>query len=130
MLITMVADKTVGATAEALRCTVEANHYGVMQVHNLHETLIGKGVDFTHQCLIFEICQPQQAKKVLDQDMSISTVLPCRISIYEDGGKTMMAALKPTLLLSTFNLPHLEAVAKEVETAMTAIMQEAARIDG
>jgi uncharacterized protein (DUF302 family) len=130
MLITMAADKTVGATAEALRCAVEANHYGVMQVHNLHETLIGKGVDFTRQCLIFEVCQPQQAKKVLDQDVSVSTVLPCRISVYEEGGKTIMAALKPTLLLSIFNLPHLETVAKEVEAAMTAIMQEAAQVDG
>lgn len=126
----MVTNKTVGATAEALRCAVEANRYGVMQVHNLHETLTRKGMDFPRQCLIFEVCQPQQAKKVLDQDMSVSTALPCRISIYEEGGKTILAALKPTLLLSMFSLPHLDAEAQAVETAMTKIMQETAQVGG
>ena len=55
-----------------------------------------KGVDFSRECLIFEVCQPQQAKKVLEENMSISTMLPCRISLYEERGKTILAALKPT----------------------------------
>jgi uncharacterized protein (DUF302 family) len=48
-----------------------------MQVHNLKETTTKKGVEFARECLIFEVCQPQQAKKVLDENMSISTALPC-----------------------------------------------------
>ena len=35
-----------------------------------------KGVEFTHECLVFEVCQPQQAKEVLERNMSISTMLP------------------------------------------------------
>jgi len=46
------------------------------------------------ECLIFEVCRPQQAKKVLEENMSISTMLPCRISLYEEGGKTILASLK------------------------------------
>jgi len=44
----------------------------------------GRGV-FAHECLVFEVCQPQQAEgKVLNENMSVSTALPgCRISIYE-----------------------------------------------
>ena len=57
-----------------------------------------KGVEFTHECRVFEVCQPQQAKEVLEQDMSISTMLPCRISVYEEEGKTILATLKPTAL--------------------------------
>jgi uncharacterized protein (DUF302 family) len=51
--------------------------------------MAGKGVELARECLIFEVCQPRQAKKVLDQDMSLSTALPCRISLYEEGGKTL-----------------------------------------
>jgi uncharacterized protein (DUF302 family) len=76
--------------------------------------------------LIFEVCQPQQAKKVLEENMSVSTALPCRISIYEEGGKTILAALKPTKLLALFNTPQLTGVAQEVEDAMVKIMKEAA----
>jgi uncharacterized protein (DUF302 family) len=71
------------------------------------------------------VCQPQQAKKVLDQNMSVSTALPCRISVYEENGKTVLATLKPTTLLALFNVPQLEKVAQEVEDTLVKIMREA-----
>ena len=126
MRFKLSTDKTVTEAAAALQAAVQANHFGVMQVHNLTETMAKKGVEFTHECLIFEVCQPQQAKKVLEKNMSVSTALPCRISIYEEGGKTVLATLKPTALLAIFNVPQLEQVAQEVETTILEIMNEAA----
>ena len=126
MLVKLSTDKTVSEAAVALQAAVQANHFGVMQVHNLKETMAKKGVEFAHECLIFEVCQPQQAKKVLEQNMSVSTALPCRISIYEQGGKTVLATLKPTTLLAMFNAPQLEGVAQEVEDTIVKIMNEAA----
>jgi uncharacterized protein (DUF302 family) len=58
--------------------------------------------------------------------MSISTALPCRISVYEEGSKTILATLKPTTLLAMFNAPQLAEVAQEVETTIAKIMKEAA----
>jgi uncharacterized protein (DUF302 family) len=126
MLVKLFTDKTVSEAAVALQAAVEANRFGVMQVHNLKESMAKKGVAFARECLIFEVCQPQQAKKVLDQNMSVSTALPCRISIYEEGGKTILATLKPTTLLAMFNTPQLEAMAKDVEDTIVKIMKEAA----
>jgi len=126
MLVKLSTDKTVTEAATALQHAVQANHFGVMQVHNLKETMNKKGVEFVHECLIFEVCHPQQAKKVLDQDMSVSTALPCRISIYEEKGKTVLATLKPTTLLAMFNVPQLEIVARDVENTIVKIMKEAA----
>ena len=124
MLIKLSTHKTVNEAAAALQAAVEANHFGVMHVHNLKETMAKKGVAFSRECLIFEVCQPQQAKKVLDQNMSVSTALPCRISIYEEGGKTILATLKPTTLLAMFNTPQLAGVAQEVEDTIVKIMKE------
>ena len=126
MLIKLSTDKTVSEAATALQVAVEANHFGVMHVHNLKETMAKKGVAFAHECLIFEVCQPQQAKKVLEENMSVSTALPCRISIYEAAGKTVLATLKPTTLLAQFNTPQLVGVAQEVEETMVKIMKTAA----
>jgi uncharacterized protein (DUF302 family) len=126
MLIKVPTDKTVSDAASALQTAVEANRFGVMQVHNLQETMTKKGVEFARECLIFEVCQPQQAKKVLNAEMSVSTALPCRISIYEEDGKTMLATLKPTTLLAMFNVPQLKVVAQEVEDTIVKIMKEAA----
>jgi uncharacterized protein (DUF302 family) len=126
MLVKISTNKTVGEVAAALHAAVQANHFGVMQVHNLKETMAKKGVEFKKECLIFEVCQPQQAKKVLEQNMSVSTALPCRISVYEEGGKAVLATLKPTTLLAMFNSPQLEGLAQEVEDTIVKIMNDAA----
>jgi len=126
MLITFSTNKSVNETAAALQAAVPANNFGVMHVHNLKETMMKKGLEFAHECLIFEVCQPQQAKKILEENMDVSTALPCRISIYEEGGKTILATLKPTVLLAMFNAPQLAAVAQEVENTIVRIMKEAA----
>jgi uncharacterized protein (DUF302 family) len=58
MLVKISTEKTVSETTAALQAAVPANHFGVMQVHNLKETMTKKGVDFAHECLVFEVCQP------------------------------------------------------------------------
>ena len=126
MLIEVTTGKSVAEAAAALQAAVLANHFGVMQVHNLKETMAKKGVALERECLIFEVCQPQQAKKVLEQNMKVSTALPCRISLYEQGGKTTLATLKPTTLLALFDTPQLAEVAREVEETIVKIMKEAA----
>jgi uncharacterized protein (DUF302 family) len=126
MLIKFSTDKTVSEAAKALQTGVQTNHFGVMQVHNLKETMARKGVDFTRECLIVEGCQPLLTKKVLDENMSVSTALPCRISIYEEGGKTILATLKPTVLLAMFYAPQLAEAAQEVEDNIVQIMKKVA----
>ena len=68
MLVKTSTGKTVNETATALHAAVQANQFDVMQVHNLKETMVKKGVEFERECLIFEVCQPRQAKKVLDRE--------------------------------------------------------------
>jgi len=46
MLITLSTDKTVNETADALQAAVHANQFGVVQVHNLKETMVKKGLAF------------------------------------------------------------------------------------
>jgi hypothetical protein len=46
--------------------------------------------------------------------------------LYEEGGKTILATLKPTALLAMFNVPQLEGVAQDVEKSILQIMKEAA----
>lgn len=63
MLLKLPTNKIITEAAAALQSAVEANHFGVMLVHNLQETMIKRGMGFACECLIFEVCQPQQAKK-------------------------------------------------------------------
>lgn len=125
MLLKYSTDKSVAETADALQAATAANHFGVLHVHNLKETMAKKGVEFPRACLILEVCQPQQAKKVLEANMSVSTALPCRISVFEENGKTVVATIKPTEMLAMFGVPQLREVAVDVETTIEKIMREA-----
>jgi len=71
--------------------------------------------------------QPAAAKKVLDTNVRIGTALPCRVSIYTDGGDVVLETLKPTAMLAMFGEPTLDGTAREIETAIEAMMGAAAR---
>jgi uncharacterized protein (DUF302 family) len=104
-----------------------SHKFGVLATHNLREKMESKGVPFTRECRVIEVCNPKQAQVVLNQAIEISTALPCRISVYEEGGRTILATIKPTMLLTMFNAPGAAATAQEVEDAMIRIMEETAR---
>jgi len=40
-----------------------------------------------------------ERQSILDENMSVSTALPRLTSIHEEGGRTILATLKPTTLL-------------------------------
>jgi uncharacterized protein (DUF302 family) len=106
---------------------VARHKFGVLGVHDLKAKMAEKGVPFSRECRIFEVCNPQQAKKVLEANLEISTALPCRIAVYEEGDVTKLATIKPTTMIALYSSPELKGVAEEVEATLAAIMAEAAR---
>jgi uncharacterized protein (DUF302 family) len=128
MLLTVDSEKSIDAIRADLPKACEAHRFGVLNVHDLKAKLIEKGQDFDRECLVFDVCNPVKAKRVLETRTEISTALPCRISAFAlPGGGTRLATIRPTLLLDLFQTPELQEVAAEVEEAMLAIMRETAR---
>jgi uncharacterized protein (DUF302 family) len=104
-----------------------SHKFGVQAVHNLREKMESKGVPFGRECRVIEVCNPKHAQVVLNEEIEISTALPCRIAVYEEGGRTILATMKPTMLLTMFQAPGAAATAKEVEEVMVRIMDETCR---
>ncbi len=127
MLRIVESRKSLDQITKDLEAAVVRHKFGVLGVHDLRETMAKRGVTFDRECRIFEVCNPHQAKKVLEANLEISTALPCRISVYEDAGKTKLATIKPTAMLALYSTPALKGVAEEVEATLDRIMAEAAR---
>jgi len=127
MLHIVESKKSMDQLSKDLEAAVTRHKFGVLGVHDLQETMAKKGVEFARACRIFEVCNPHQAKKVLEANLEISTALPCRISAYEEGGGTRLATMKPTAMIALYPNPELKGVAEEVERTLEAIMAEAAR---
>jgi hypothetical protein len=75
MLIKVPTEKTVSVAADAIQAAIQANHFGVMQVHNLQKTMVKKDVEFP---------------------MSVPTALPTFISLYKEWDKTVIASYADT----------------------------------
>jgi len=127
VLYVIESRKPIDRVAADLEAAVARHKFGVLGTHDLKETMAKKGVPFARECRIFEVCNPHQAKKVLEANLEISTALPCRISVYEEGGTTKLATIRPTALIGLYPNPELKGVAEEVEETLIKIMVEAAR---
>lgn len=113
--------------ATDLAAAVAAHGFGVLHVHDLGNTLRSKGLAFERQCQVFEVCNPQQAAAVLATDMRLNMALPCRISVYTEGGKTQIGMIRPQPMLGALSAdPALTAVAAEVENTLVRVIDEAA----
>lgn len=126
MLYQVESRKSLPDVARDLEAAAQKHKFGVLAVHDLKAKLKEKRVDLNQDCLVYEVCNPVQAKKVLDADLDISTALPCRISIYRKGSAIILATIRPTALLEMFSRPELKIVAQEVEEVIFRIMNEAA----
>ena len=126
MVHVIESKKSIDEIAGALPGVIAKHKFGLIGFHDLKQKMNDKGVAFDRECRVFDVCNPNKAKAVLDRDMRVSTVLPCRISAYQDGAGTKLAMVAPTTLLGLFGVPELQTEAEEVEATLLAIMREAA----
>ena len=129
MLYTKETTGKIDAVVERLQQAAAENRFGVLGLHDLKEKMNAKGVNFNRECRVLEVCNPVQAQKVLTANMTISTALPCRISVYEEDGKIKVATLRPTVLLDLFETPELRSVAQDVEDSIVRIIDTACALE-
>jgi len=127
LILTRATSLPLEAVCSRLQEVSAAHKFGVQAVHNLREKMESKGVPFGRECRVIEVCNPKHAQVVLTQDIEVSTALPCRISVYTEGDRTILATIKPTSLLTMFNAPGAAATAREVEDILVRIMDETCR---
>jgi uncharacterized protein (DUF302 family) len=109
-------DKDFDQAVSDLQTEVKNLQFGVMHIHDLGATLRNKGIDFSEDCKVLEVCNPYQAAKVLSVDMALNTALPCRISVYTEKGQTKIGMIKPQQMLASLSKDKtLVQVAQEVE---------------
>lgn len=126
-MITVQSRKSLAEIARDFEAAAIRHGFGVLGMHDLRAKMSAKGVAFDRGCLVFEVCNPVQAKAVLEKDMSISTMLPCRISAYETQCGAELATIEPTRMIQDFRHPELAGVAGQVEAALRSIMNDVSR---
>lgn len=127
MLYTRQTSKSVDRAFQDMEASIKQHGFGLLHAYDFRKTLGEKGFELPNECRVLEVCNPKQASEVLGVDMSLNMVLPCRISIYEDQGRTLIGMVPPTGLLALVSQdPAIAAAAIEVERVMKEIIDDVA----
>lgn len=126
MLYIKQTQKSVDQAFQDLEASIKQHGFGLLHHYDFKQTLKEKGFDLPNECRVLEVCNPKQACEVLHMDMAINMALPCRISIYEEAGKTFIGMIPPSTLLGLISPSvELRELAQGVEDTTRRIIDDA-----
>lgn len=111
----VVTNKSFNEAIDSLKESLNKINFGVLWELNFKDKLKEKGLDFDQNFKIFEVCNPKQAKKVLDKHLEVGYFLPCKVVVYEKDNSVFVGMLKPTMLIDMVGKKDLQDIAEEVE---------------
>ncbi len=104
-------EDAVAKTREALK----KEGFGIITEIDVKAVVKNKlGIDFD-KYLILGACNPAFAHKALEMEKDLGLLMPCNLVVYEDKGKTYIAATRPTVTMGVVRNPNLAPVAGQVE---------------
>ena len=90
-------------TAEQIAGQVEAacNKYSLalLQTYIYHEIVESKGFPIQRKVFVYNICQAKTASMMLTSNPEFSTFMPCTLSVYESGDKTILSTMNMEMML-------------------------------
>jgi len=114
-------DRTFSETTEAVELSASAHGFVVQKSYDLGAALASKGFPI-RPLMIFEIAPAE------DLEDPVTLIMPCRINIYEENGRVVVAALRPSLFSAVFPEHELDEIAEEFERRVIDIVDGA--VDG
>lgn len=112
---TVEVNKSMKEAVEALESSLRNEKFGVLWSLNMKEKLAEKEVELNGDYIILEVCNPHEAKRVLEKSPLVSYFLPCKIVVYLENGKTKIGLPKPTELIKFVENEELLEIARDIE---------------
>lgn len=79
----------------------EAHGFSLLKAYDFYDILEGKGFPIERKVFVYEICKAKVASLMLAAHPEFSLFMPCKISVYEDRGKTVVSTMNMSMALET-----------------------------
>jgi uncharacterized protein (DUF302 family) len=119
---TVVTDKTLDQAIHSLEESLKEEKFGVLWMFDIKEKMQEKGLEFSKEFKVLEVCNPVEAQRILNQNEMAGYFLPCKIVVYEHEGKTKIGMPKPTALISLLNDEKMKLFAKDIEDRLINVL--------
>lgn len=111
-------NKSLTDAISSLESNLKESGFGILWQLNFKDKLQEKGLEFKDDFVVLEVCNPKQAKEVLENNIHIGYVLPCKMVVRREGDKTYIGMTSPEVLIGLFEGSDLKEVAKKVEESL------------
>ena len=118
-----ISNNSVQEVVNSIKEVASKYSFGVLNVLNIQETLKSKGKNLENECQIIDICKPSYAEEFLNEDISLSIIMPCRIAVYTQDGETTIALNSIVQLVDDIN-PDLIELAQRVQEELLELIDE------
>ncbi len=124
LVYTRTTNKPFGAVLEKLEKLVPEYQFRVLANHDVRATLADKGIE-RQPLNIIEVCNASFADEALKKNELVSLFMPCRFTVYEKDGRTVVNLARPSMIAEMMPGAGLEEMAGEVEKRLKKIMDAA-----
>ncbi|MFL2125075.1 DUF302 domain-containing protein [Marinilactibacillus psychrotolerans] len=118
-------NKSFQTAIEDITDSLKEREFGVLYQVNFKEKFKSKGLEFSSDFEVLEVCNPGQAKEVLEKHTEAGYFLPCKVVVYEKRDEVYIGLLKPTILIGLIEDDGLKTIAEEVENTLKEAIQAA-----
>lgn len=118
-------DKPFEKAVEDLKESLGKKSFGVLWELNFKDKLKEKELEFDKNFKILEVCNPKQAKEILDINTEAGYFLPCKMVVYEDNNSVFIGMTKPTSLIETIDDNKVTSIATDIEKKLISSIEEA-----
>ncbi len=98
-------------------------NFGVLETLDFKKILTEKGLEFSEDYKLLEVCNPHLAKQVLEANPDLGLLLPCTIAVYQKDNENFISLAKPTSLLSMASDTNLKFSGVEIEDNLIKIIE-------
>lgn len=120
---TCETNKGFNDAVTALQERTAARGFRVLHIHDLQATMAEKGLERS-PFKIIEICNSKFAHKMLGINEDLGLFMPCKINVYTKNGKTIISAMRPSMISEFFDNKELKEVADEVDAIVRSIVDD------
>ncbi|WP_354637282.1 DUF302 domain-containing protein [Kitasatospora camelliae] len=120
--IPVTLDVPFADAVERVRVALAEQGFGILTEIDVRATLQAKLGEEIEDYLILGACNPPLAHRALQADPRIGLLLPCNVVVRATGGRTVVEAMDPQLMVRVTEQPALEAVADEAAARLRAAL--------
>lgn len=111
-------------TAEIILPLLQKHNFSIVTQIDLKEKFADKlDVEFG-QYTILGLCNPNLAHQAVSSDSNIGLFFPCNMVVYEKSNKTVVAVMKPSVMMSMVETHAMAEIIGVVEAELKALFDD------